>query len=108
MTEIAMGLTGGLGLLIMVVAGLVLVLYLVPIPLWIAAWLLIAMMIASMVAGFWPEYGRLAGAVFLFLFTALLAAWFARLDSDPPPLAAMDLYLLGLSLFLAAALVRNA
>ncbi len=32
------GLTGGLGLLILVVAGLAFVLYFVPIPLWIAAW----------------------------------------------------------------------
>src|SRR3972149_1407709 len=32
------GLTGGLGLLILVVAGLVFLLYMVPVPLWIAAW----------------------------------------------------------------------
>jgi len=32
------GITGGLGLLVLLIAGLVLVLYLVPIPLWIAAW----------------------------------------------------------------------
>ncbi len=38
MTEIATGLTGGLGLIILVVAGLAFILYLVPIPLWIAAW----------------------------------------------------------------------
>ncbi len=38
MNEIVMGLIGGLGLLILVVAGLALMLYLVPIPLWIAAW----------------------------------------------------------------------
>ncbi len=38
MMEIATGLTGGLGLIILAAAGLVLVLYLVPIPLWIAAW----------------------------------------------------------------------
>ena len=38
MTEIATGLTGGLGLLIVIVAGLAFILYLVPIPLWIAAW----------------------------------------------------------------------
>ncbi len=74
-------------------------------PLWIAAWLLIALMIGSMVAGFWPNYGRIAGTAFLLLFTALLAAWFARLEPDPPPLAAMDLYLLGLSIFLAASLL---
>jgi len=38
MTGLETGLTGGFGLLILLVAGLVLVLYLVPIPLWIAAW----------------------------------------------------------------------
>ena len=38
MTGIATGLTGGLGLLVLVVAGLAFLLYLVPIPLWIAAW----------------------------------------------------------------------
>ena len=38
MIEIGTGLTGGLGLLVLVVAGLAFLLYLVPIPLWIAAW----------------------------------------------------------------------
>ena len=38
MFGIETGLVGGFGLLILVVVGLVLVLYLVPIPLWIAAW----------------------------------------------------------------------
>jgi uncharacterized protein YqfA (UPF0365 family) len=38
MTGLETGLTGGMGLLILVVAGLALVLYLVPVPLWIAAW----------------------------------------------------------------------
>ena len=38
MTGIETGLTGAMGILVMVVAGLVLVLYLVPIPLWVAAW----------------------------------------------------------------------
>ena len=38
MTWFDTGLTGGFGLLILLVAGLVLILYLVPIPLWIAAW----------------------------------------------------------------------
>ena len=38
MNEIVTGLTGGSGLLLMVVAGLAFILYLVPIPLWIAAW----------------------------------------------------------------------
>jgi len=38
MNMLETGLTGGLGLLVLLVAGLVLVLYLVPIPLWIAAW----------------------------------------------------------------------
>ena len=38
MTGLETGLTGGFGLLIAIIAGLALVLYLVPIPLWIAAW----------------------------------------------------------------------
>jgi uncharacterized protein YqfA (UPF0365 family) len=38
MTGLETGLTGGFGLLILLVAGLALVLYLVPVPLWIAAW----------------------------------------------------------------------
>jgi uncharacterized protein YqfA (UPF0365 family) len=38
MTGLETGLTGGLGLLIVVIAALALILYLVPIPLWIAAW----------------------------------------------------------------------
>jgi uncharacterized protein YqfA (UPF0365 family) len=38
MTGIGTGITGGLGLLIMAVVLIVLLLYMVPIPLWIAAW----------------------------------------------------------------------
>jgi len=38
MNELVGGLAGGFGLIIVVVAALALVLYLVPIPLWIAAW----------------------------------------------------------------------
>lgn len=38
MTGLETSLTGGIGLLILLVAGLALVLYLVPFPLWIAAW----------------------------------------------------------------------
>jgi uncharacterized protein YqfA (UPF0365 family) len=38
MSELATGLTGGLGILIIVVVAILLLLYLVPIPLWIAAW----------------------------------------------------------------------
>jgi uncharacterized protein YqfA (UPF0365 family) len=38
MTGLATGLTGGLGILIIIVGALFLLLYLVPIPLWIAAW----------------------------------------------------------------------
>jgi uncharacterized protein YqfA (UPF0365 family) len=37
-TELATGLTGGLGILIVIVVAIFLLLYLVPIPLWIAAW----------------------------------------------------------------------
>ena len=38
MNELSMGLLGNLGLLLPIVAGLALVLYLVPVPLWVAAW----------------------------------------------------------------------
>ncbi|HBY63524.1 MAG TPA: hypothetical protein DEH78_27175, partial [Solibacterales bacterium] len=38
MNEITESLLGGVGLLIPVVVALVVVLYLVPVPLWIAAW----------------------------------------------------------------------
>jgi uncharacterized protein YqfA (UPF0365 family) len=38
MTGIETGITGALGLLILIVAGLGLLLYLVPIPLWVASW----------------------------------------------------------------------
>ncbi len=38
MIEILNSMTGGLGILMAVVAGLALVLYLAPIPLWISAW----------------------------------------------------------------------
>ena len=38
MNELSMGLLGNLGLLLPIVAGLALILYLVPVPLWVAAW----------------------------------------------------------------------
>ena len=38
MNELSVGLLGNLGLLLPIVAGLTLVLYLVPVPLWVAAW----------------------------------------------------------------------
>lgn len=38
MNELSMGLLGNLGVLLPIVAGLALVLYLVPVPLWVAAW----------------------------------------------------------------------
>ena len=38
MSELATGLTGGLGILLVIVVAIFLLLYLVPIPLWIAAW----------------------------------------------------------------------
>src|ERR671913_376756 len=38
MTGFETGLTGGVALLILIVVGLLFILYLVPIPLWIAAW----------------------------------------------------------------------
>ena len=38
MTGLETSLTGGMGIFILAAAGLALLLYLVPIPLWIAAW----------------------------------------------------------------------
>ena len=38
MNELLAGLVGSVGLLVVVLAALALVLYLVPVPLWIAAW----------------------------------------------------------------------
>ena len=38
MNTVATGLTGGLGLLVLVIGAIFVLLYLVPIPLWIAAW----------------------------------------------------------------------
>jgi hypothetical protein len=42
----------------------------------------------------------------LLVFSALSAAWFARLPPDPPPVSAMDLYLLGLNLFLTIGILQ--
>jgi hypothetical protein len=55
-----------------------------------AAWLLIAMMIASTVAGFWPEYGS-SPAPSSCSSSGAAGGLVRRLDSDPPPLAAVDL-----------------
>jgi hypothetical protein len=76
-------------------------------PIWIAAWLVVIGTAALQLARFPLEWILLAAWVVVLVFLALAAAWFARLETDPPPLAALDLYLIGLNLFLAAAVLKN-
>ena len=76
-------------------------------PIWIAAWLVVIGMGALQLAGSSVEWVLRAAAAVMVVFLALAAAWFARLEADPPPLAALDLYLIGLNLFLAAAVLRD-
>jgi hypothetical protein len=76
-------------------------------PIWIAAWLVVIGTAALQLARFSLEWILLAAWVVVVAFLALAASWFARLEADPPPLAALDLYLIGLNLFLAAAVLRN-
>jgi CHASE2 domain-containing sensor protein len=75
-------------------------------PIWIAAWLVVIGTAALQLARFPLEWILLAAGVVVLVFLALATAWFARLEADPPPLAALDLYLIGLNLFLAAAVLR--
>jgi hypothetical protein len=76
-------------------------------PFWIAAWLVVIGTAALQFARFPLEWILLAARVVVVVFLALAAAWFARLEAYPPPLAALDLYLIGLNLFLAVAVFRN-
>jgi hypothetical protein len=76
-------------------------------PFWIAAWLVVIGTAALQFARFPLEWILLAAWVVVVVFLALATAWFARLEADPPPLAALDLYLIGLNLFLAVAVLRD-
>ena len=76
-------------------------------PLWVAAWLLILGLIGAWMvdgdAGWTGPLAIVAGIVL----AALSAAWFARLPPDPQPVSAMDLYLLGLNLFLVIGVLQG-
>ena len=76
-------------------------------PIWIAAWLVVIGTAALQLARFPLEWILLAAWVVVVVFLALAAAWFARREADPPPLAALDLYLIGLNLFLAVAVLKD-
>jgi len=76
-------------------------------PIWIAAWLVVIGTGALQLAGSPVEWVLLAAAAVMVVFLALAAAWFARIAKDPPPLAALDLYLIGLNIFLAAGVLQN-
>jgi hypothetical protein len=73
--------------------------------LWIAAWALVIGLVVIQLTGLWPDGARSSAAISAVVFGALAAAWFARLGDRTPPSAGMDLYLLSLNLFLAAAVL---
>jgi FtsH-binding integral membrane protein len=76
-------------------------------PFWIAAWLVVIGTAALQFARFPLEWILLAAWAVVAVFLVLTAAWFARLEADSPPLAALDLYLIGLNFFLAVAVLRD-
>jgi FtsH-binding integral membrane protein len=76
-------------------------------PLWFAAWLLIAGMLSTLLLGVGGEWLRIEAAASLIVFAGLTASWFARFADDLPSHGAMDLYLVGLNLFLATAFLRT-
>jgi FtsH-binding integral membrane protein len=76
-------------------------------PLWFAAWLSVIGLIASWMAlgpGTWTVP---LAMITVLVFSGLAAAWFARLPPDPLPVSAMDLYLLGLNLFLTISILKG-
>ena len=76
-------------------------------PLWFAAWLLVIGLIGLWVAGGPGAWTVPLAVITGLVFSGLTAAWFARLPPDPKPVAAMDLYLLGLNLFLVFGLLEG-
>ncbi len=72
---------------------------------WAAAWIVVLGTIATQLVGALEVWRVTAAAAVVVVFLCLAAAWFARLEREPPPLAALDLYLIGLNLFLAAAVL---
>ena len=63
--------------------------------------------VAAHLVGSHSEWLVAAAVAAALIFLALAAAWFPRREADPPPLAALDLYLIGLNLFLAAAVLKD-
>jgi hypothetical protein len=76
-------------------------------PMWIVAWLVVLAAAALSLTGSPIEWAPIAAKVLLAIFLALAAAWFARLGQEPSPTAALDLYLIGLNLFLAASVLLS-
>jgi hypothetical protein len=76
-------------------------------PMWIVAWLAVLAAAALSLTGSRIEWAPIAAKVLLAIFLALAAAWFARLGQEPSPTAALDLYLIGLNLFLAASVLLS-
>ena len=74
---------------------------------WAAAWIVVVGTVAAQLVGSPSEWLAAAAAAVALIFLALAAAWFARLEAEPHPLASLDLYLIGLNLFLAAALLLS-
>lgn len=75
-------------------------------PLWVAAWVLLIGLIGMWLVAGAGEWTVPVAIVAGLVFAALSAAWFARLPPDPQPVSAMDLYLLGLNLFLTISLLQ--
>ena len=77
-------------------------------PLWAAAWLMRALLVVAHLTGAAQAIALPLGGITFALFLGLAATWFARLPAEPRPALALDLYLLGLNLFLSAGVLQTA
>jgi len=75
-------------------------------PIWVGAWVVALAAVGLQLAGAPLGWGSFVAKVIVAVFVLLSSAWFARLGEPPHPLAALDLYLMGITLFLSMTLLR--
>ncbi|HSB90232.1 MAG TPA: hypothetical protein VLD63_09435 [Anaerolineales bacterium] len=75
-------------------------------PVWVAAWLVILAAVGLQLAGAPMAWTVFTAKAVLAIFFLLSAAWFARLEGETQALAALDLYLIGITLFLSLTVLR--
>lgn len=73
---------------------------------WVGAWVVVLAALGLQVAGAPSGWVQSCAKAIVAVFVFLSSAWFARLGEPPHPLAALDLYLIGTTLFLSMTLLR--